>query len=84
MWLRGDDRGDLVHAGRELAGQLEDAFELESGLDVLRYGTGRDLTGYEDGTENPSGSAAVRAALVTDAGAGLDGSSFAAVQQPVQ
>jgi len=42
--------------------------------------TGRDLTGYEDGTENPKGKAAVQAAIVAS-GAGLKGSSFVAVQR---
>ncbi len=36
---------------------------------------GRDLTGYEDGSENPKGDAAPAAALVAS-GAGLGGGSF--------
>ena len=39
-----------------------------------------DLTGYEDGTENPKGEAAVAAGLVAS-GDGLAGSSFVAVQR---
>lgn len=39
----------------------------------------RDLTGYEDGTENPKGRKAVAAAIVDDGP--LAGSSFAAVQR---
>ena len=41
---------------------------------------GSDLTGYEDGTENPKGRKAAKAAIVA-AGAGLAGSSFVAVQR---
>jgi putative iron-dependent peroxidase len=54
---------------------------VERVVDVFRYDTGRDLTGYEDGTENPQGAAAIAAALVQGAGPGRDGGSFAAVQQ---
>ncbi len=42
---------------------------------------GLDLTGYEDGTENPEGDDAGDAAIVQGAGSALDGSSFVAVQQ---
>ena len=80
VWLRGDDRGDLVHAARRIRKALAPAFSLTTMTDVFRYGTGRDLTGYEDGTENPVGEAASAAALVQGAGPGLDGSSFAAIQ----
>jgi putative iron-dependent peroxidase len=44
-------------------------------------GLGRDLSGYEDGTENPDGEEALAAAVVRDAGPGLDGSSFVAAQR---
>lgn len=80
IWLRGDDRGDLVHETRRLARRLEPALRLDDVVDAFRYREGLDLTGYEDGTENPTGSAARAAALVTGAGSGLDHSSFAAVQ----
>ena len=50
-------------------------------LDAFRHGAGDDLTGYEDGTENPEGEKAVEAAIVGGRGDALDGSSFVAVQQ---
>jgi putative iron-dependent peroxidase len=56
---------------------------LELVTDGFKFGSaerGHDLTGYEDGTENPDGSAAADAAIVTNGGPGMDGSSFAAVQ----
>jgi len=80
-WLRGDDRGDLVHAGRELEAKLEGAFELERCIDTFVYREGRDLSGYVDGTENPTGDDAAAAGILAGAGSGLDGSSFVAVQQ---
>ncbi|MFV1973459.1 MAG: Dyp-type peroxidase [Thiohalobacterales bacterium] len=80
-WLRGDDRGELVHTTRTLRAALAEAFQVEQVIDAFRFRSGRDLTGYEDGTENPVGNDAVAAAIVAGAGPGLDGSSFVAVQQ---
>jgi porphyrinogen peroxidase len=80
-WLRGTDRGDLFELSRTLADMLAPAFTLDNAVDAYRHGSGRDLTGYEDGTENPKGKKALDAATVSGAGAGLDGSSFVAVQQ---
>ena len=74
-WLRGDDRGELLHRGRVLEQALAPAFALERGIDAFRYGASLDLTGYEDGTENPTDEAALAAALVTESGPGLEGSS---------
>lgn len=82
LWLREDefDRGVLLHRARHLTQLLAPAFDPDSVQDAFRHGSGRDLTGYEDGTENPEGDAAKRAALLEGAGPGLDGSSFVAVQ----
>ena len=81
VWLRGADRGDLALAARRFEKALGEAFALQGVVDTFQYGSGRDLTGYEDGTENPTGDSAVDAALVQGAGPGRDGASFAAVQQ---
>ena len=81
VWLRGEEPGPLVHETRAVRRLLGDGFESDAALPAFRYREGRDLTGYEDGTENPEGEAAVAAAAVSGAGPGLDGSSFVAVQQ---
>lgn len=73
--LRGPDRGvlfDLTQTIRELAG---DAFLLVDSNDTFTYHGGRDLTRFEDGTENPKGDDAAEAALRAD------GSSFLVVQR---
>jgi len=73
-----------VHRTKAISAALGATFRLEQTVDAFKYGDGDlglDLTGYEDGTENPSGTEAVNAAIVTDSGPGLDGSSFVAVQQ---
>ncbi len=80
-WLRGDDRGELLHRTRAIEAALAPACRAASIIDAFRYDASRDLTGYEDGTENPTGDAALAAAALDGAGPGLDGSSFVAVQQ---
>ncbi len=80
-WLRGDDRGTLLHQARHLSRLLAPDFVLAQDLEVFRYENSLDLTGYEDGTENPQGEEALAVAFTTDAGPGLDGSSIAALQQ---
>jgi porphyrinogen peroxidase len=80
-WLRGEDRGELVHRGRAIEAALAPGFRSSSVIDAFQYEDSRDLTGYEDGTENPEGEAALAAAVVRGQGPGLDGGSFVAVQQ---
>lgn len=75
LWLRGDDRGELLHRSRMLAAALAPAFELVDCVDAFRHGSGRDITGFEDGTENPKGEDALKAAFTEDGG------SFVAVQR---
>jgi putative iron-dependent peroxidase len=78
--MRGADRGELWQRTRQALKGLAPMFQLCESIDAFKYMTGRDLTGYEDGTENPTGDAAVQAAFAMLQGPGLDGSSFAAVQ----
>lgn len=80
-WIRGDDRGELLHRSREVERALAPAFTIDEVIDAFQFGASRDLTGYEDGTENPQGEDAIEAAVVSGRGSGLDGSSFVAVQQ---
>lgn len=81
FWLRGDDRGELLHRSRALEVIAAPAFALSSLVDGFKYGSGLDLTGYEDGTENPKDNEAVHAAFLSAEETGLNGSSFVAVQQ---
>jgi porphyrinogen peroxidase len=85
-WLRGSDLGDLLHITRKVQRALAPAFAVRHVVDAFRHawtegGHGRDLTGFEDGTENPVGEAAEAAAFARGLGDGLDGSSYVAVQQ---
>ncbi|MFP6743841.1 MAG: Dyp-type peroxidase domain-containing protein [Alphaproteobacteria bacterium] len=73
-WVRGDDRGRITHEARAITRMLEPVFRCDRIVDGFKFDRGLDLTGYEDGTENPEGEDAVNAAIV-------DGASFVAVQQ---
>jgi putative iron-dependent peroxidase len=80
-WLRGTDRGALLHQVREVNALLGEAFSLVRNIDAFKYDASRDLTGYEDGTENPEDQAAMDAALMQCEAPRFNGSSFVAVQQ---
>ncbi len=80
-WLRGNDPGEILHRSRNIEQALAPDLLLTRCIDVCKHDIGRDLTGYEDGTENPVGDEALAAAIVCGAKPGLDGSSFVAVQQ---
>ena len=79
-WLRGEDRGDLLLKGREIRTLLAPAFEIKRVTDGFKFDASRDLSGYEDGTENPTGEDALEATLMQSDDSGLNGSSFVAVQ----
>lgn len=81
LWLRGDNRGELLHRSRQLSEALESAFQLDDVIESFKYRDGDDLTGYEDGTENPEGDDAINAATVQGSNDQLNGSSFLAIQQ---
>ncbi|HSV82907.1 MAG TPA: Dyp-type peroxidase [Ramlibacter sp.] len=85
-WVRGEDLGHLLHLTRKVQKALAPVFGVRHVVDAFRHalgesGHGRDLTGFEDGTENPTGDDAIAAAFVQGQGPGLDGASHVAVQQ---
>ena len=83
LWARlsGGDPGVLLHRARELRASLGDALRLDEEVALFMYSGGRDLSGYEDGTENPQGDDAAAAAIVAGEGEGRDGGSFVSVQR---
>lgn len=80
LWLRGEERGDLYLRAQQLEQLLSPALRLVDSVEGFLHRGGHDLTGYEDGTENPTDEDAVEAAIVAGDQAGLSGSSFAAFQ----
>ncbi len=81
LFLGGTDAGEVLLRARALRARLADDFRLDEDVASFRFGTGRDLSGFEDGTENPKGERAIEAAVVSGRGPGLDGSSFVATQR---
>ncbi|MGL1919913.1 MAG: Dyp-type peroxidase [Hyphomicrobiales bacterium] len=79
IWIRGDDRGEIAKRARAILEYLNEGFEVVRTVDGFKYGidleVGLDLSGYEDGTENPEGEEAIKAAFA------LDDSSFVSVQK---
>ena len=77
LWLRGDDAGNIATHARHLLQSLPD-FEVVRAVNGFKFGIdleiGKDLSGYEDGTENPTDDAALKAAFASD------GSSFLSIQ----
>lgn len=81
LFLCGEERSATFDSSAAAIALLEEAFELVDALDTFQYQGGRDLTGYEDGTENPDADESVAVAIV-DAEDGVPaGSSFVAVQR---
>jgi putative iron-dependent peroxidase len=79
--LHGVDRGELLNRSNALEAALAPALRLVQMTEGFRHREGHDLTGYEDGTENPQDEAAAAAALVAEGADGTVGGSFAAIQQ---
>ncbi|MGE8111075.1 Dyp-type peroxidase [Pseudomonas sp. NPDC086566] len=80
LWLRGNERGDLLLQAQALEQALAPALHLADSVDGFLHHGGHDLTGYQDGTENPLDLDAVDAAILAGEQPGLAGSSFAAFQ----
>src|SRR5688572_1816325 len=79
VWVRESSLSDCFDVSRSIERLLGKDFALVEEVSTFIYRKGLDLSGYEDGTENPKGDAAREAAIV---GSGpLEGSSFAAVQR---
>ena len=85
LWafVRGEERGVVLDRCMSIQRKLGSGWRLLDEVDVFRYREGRDLTGYEDGTENPKGDAALEAAVISGGREGVTGGSFVAVQRYV-
>ncbi len=75
LHARGEDHGDTLRTMQKALVTLGGGLRVIEDVTAFRHLEGRDLTGYEDGTENPTGDDAIAAAFADD------GSSFVAVQR---
>ncbi|MHB8370823.1 MAG: Dyp-type peroxidase [Leptospirales bacterium] len=73
-------RSELFDLSEALTALFEKDFELDDRMETFTYREGRDLSGYIDGTENPSGEKAFSVAIA-DGSTAPSGSSFVAVQR---
>jgi putative iron-dependent peroxidase len=80
LFLGGDDPGEVLHRARRALAHLGDAFRIDEDTASFVYGGGRDLSGFEDGTENPKDERAYEVAIASTSSA-LKGSSFVATQR---
>jgi putative iron-dependent peroxidase len=82
LWLSlgGQDPGEILHRTRRVLAHLGDAFRVDEDVASFVYGEGRDLSGFEDGTENPRDARAIEVAAAVGE-PGLAGSSFVATQR---
>jgi porphyrinogen peroxidase len=80
IFLRGRDRGAIFDLSQKVEGLIDESFELSDAVDTFTYAGGRDLTGYEDGTENPGPNERVSVAIA-GAESATPFASFVAVQR---
>jgi putative iron-dependent peroxidase len=83
LWARFDhpEPGHRFDEAAQVAKLLGPDYVVVEEIDGFTYRGGRDLSGFEDGTENPHGDKARAAALIAGVGPGIDGGSFVAVQR---
>ncbi|QLE79259.1 Dyp-type peroxidase [Francisella sp. Scap27] len=79
LWLRGNDKGELFHQALNVRKALQDFFELKKCVTSFTYHDKYDLSGFEDGIENPKDDAVMPAAIISDGN--MEGSSFWVLQQ---
>lgn len=65
---------------RELRGRLDNSVSLVEEIHGFRYLDARDMTGFVDGTENPTGEHRTEVALIPE-GAPFAGGSYVAIQR---
>jgi putative iron-dependent peroxidase len=83
IFIAGADRSEVHDQARAVPVLLGEGFVLREEVSTFRYRGGRDLSDYEDGTENPKAELAIAAAISGAGGPGLEGSSFVAGQRYV-
>ena len=77
--VTGPDSGRVFEIAEQLQARLAPLAHLAEATPMFGYRQGRDLTGYQDGTENPTGDDAWAAALLAEGA--FAGGSFALVQR---
>jgi putative iron-dependent peroxidase len=76
LFLGGTDPGEILHRSRRVLAALGGSLRVDEDLPSFVYDGGRDLSGFEDGTENPKDDRAVAVAF-----GGGAGGTFVATQR---
>ncbi len=79
VFVPGTDPGSVFEVAEQFARRLAPHARLAEATSLFSYRQGRDLTGFRDGSANPTGDAAWEAALVPEGD--WQGGSFALVQR---
>ena len=80
FWIQGESRSDCLLQALLIQDQLKDIAELTLDLPGFTHLDSRDLTGFVDGSANPQGELAQRAALIPSGEIG-EGGSYVLTQQ---
>jgi putative iron-dependent peroxidase len=80
LFVGGDDAGEILLRARRVVRSLGDFVRIDEDIPSFVYSGGRDLSGFEDGTENPKGERAIEVAFSGGA-PGRAGGSFVATQR---
>ncbi|MFM2289349.1 MAG: hypothetical protein RL684_2492 [Pseudomonadota bacterium] len=81
LHIRADHIDLCFELARQIRARLGDAVAVVDEVHGFRYFDARDLLGFVDGTENPSGNKAEQAVLVGDEDRARAGSSYVIVQK---
>ncbi|MFT7456493.1 MAG: putative iron-dependent peroxidase [Marinobacter maritimus] len=82
LWVRvsGSDPGETMFSAESVIQAVADGFVLTEQVPAFTYRQNLDLSGYEDGTENPQDDDAIKTAIIKSEKRGINGSSLVAVQ----
>ncbi|MFJ9691629.1 Dyp-type peroxidase [Kitasatospora sp. NPDC101183] len=81
LHLRAERMDLCFELATRITDRLAGAATVVDSVQGFKYFDDRDLLGFVDGTENPEGAAAVRAAVVGEEDAGFAGGSYVVVQK---
>jgi putative iron-dependent peroxidase len=81
LWLNNDDKGKVWLAQYQARTALEGTMKVARETPTFIYGASLDMTGFIDGTGNPQGEAAERAAAIIPDGQPGAGGSFINAQR---
>lgn len=74
IWLHGSGQDDVLDVARSAVRELDGVATLATEQQAFAYGSSQDLTGFEDGTENPPLDEALEVATVPGSRPGAGGS----------